>query len=82
MQEAVHGVTLEECQAALQNHSWNVQKAMHYLKVRTSGRTPRAPPPGLQNIPKHLTKRPSNRKRVEVNFLSGANLPFINWSLQ
>ncbi|XP_029686600.1 tyrosine kinase, non-receptor, 2b isoform X2 [Takifugu rubripes] len=33
VQEAVHGVTLEECQAALQNHSWNVQKATHYLKV-------------------------------------------------
>lgn len=33
VQEAVHGVTIEECQAALQNHSWNVQKAVHYLKV-------------------------------------------------
>lgn len=33
MQEAVHGVTIEECQVALQNHSWNVQKAVHYLKV-------------------------------------------------
>uniref|UniRef100_A0A8C1VZK5 Activated CDC42 kinase 1 n=1 Tax=Cyprinus carpio TaxID=7962 RepID=A0A8C1VZK5_CYPCA len=31
--EAVHGVTIEECQTALQNHSWNVQKAVHYLKV-------------------------------------------------
>uniref|UniRef100_A0AAQ5YYM1 Activated CDC42 kinase 1 n=1 Tax=Amphiprion ocellaris TaxID=80972 RepID=A0AAQ5YYM1_AMPOC len=31
--EAVHGVTIEECQAALQNHNWNVQKAVHYLKV-------------------------------------------------
>lgn len=61
MQEAVHGVTLEECQAALQNHSWNVQKAMHYLKVRA------APPPGPQNIPNHLIKRLSNRKCVEVN---------------
>uniref|UniRef100_A0A8C1RIP0 Activated CDC42 kinase 1 n=1 Tax=Cyprinus carpio TaxID=7962 RepID=A0A8C1RIP0_CYPCA len=30
---AVHGVTTEECQTALQNHSWNVQKAVHYLKV-------------------------------------------------
>lgn len=37
VQEAVHGVTLEECQAALQNHSWNVQKAVHYLKVSTRG---------------------------------------------
>lgn len=43
VQEAVHGVTLEECQAALQNHSWNVQKAVNYLKVRTS--TPH-PTPG------------------------------------
>uniref|UniRef100_A0A672Q2Z1 Activated CDC42 kinase 1 n=1 Tax=Sinocyclocheilus grahami TaxID=75366 RepID=A0A672Q2Z1_SINGR len=33
VQEAVHGVTLEECQTALQDHSWNVQKAVHYLKV-------------------------------------------------
>ncbi|XP_061098050.1 activated CDC42 kinase 1-like isoform X2 [Conger conger] len=33
VQEAVHGVTIEECQAALQNHSWNVQRAVHYLKV-------------------------------------------------
>ncbi|XP_055084262.1 activated CDC42 kinase 1-like isoform X2 [Periophthalmus magnuspinnatus] len=33
VQEAVHGVTIEECQAALHNHSWSVQKAVHYLKV-------------------------------------------------
>ncbi|KAK5859589.1 hypothetical protein PBY51_021136 [Eleginops maclovinus] len=33
VQDAVHGVTIEECQVALQNHSWNVQKAVHYLKV-------------------------------------------------
>ncbi|XP_056599824.1 tyrosine kinase, non-receptor, 2b isoform X3 [Triplophysa dalaica] len=33
VQEAVHGVTIEECQTALQNHSWNVQKAVQYLKV-------------------------------------------------
>lgn len=33
VQEVVHGVTLEECQAALQNHSWNVQKAVQSLKV-------------------------------------------------
>nr|XP_033506777.1 activated CDC42 kinase 1-like [Epinephelus lanceolatus] len=33
VQEAVHGVTIEECQAALQNHNWNVQKAIYYLKV-------------------------------------------------
>ncbi|XP_072297212.1 tyrosine kinase, non-receptor, 2b isoform X3 [Eucyclogobius newberryi] len=33
VQEAVHGVTTEECQAALENHSWNVQKAVQYLKV-------------------------------------------------
>uniref|UniRef100_A0A3B3BP64 Activated CDC42 kinase 1 n=2 Tax=Oryzias melastigma TaxID=30732 RepID=A0A3B3BP64_ORYME len=33
VQEAVHGVTLEECQAALQNHNWNVQKAVYSLKV-------------------------------------------------
>lgn len=33
VQEMVHGVTTEECQAALQNHAWNVQKATQYLKV-------------------------------------------------
>ncbi|XP_056276223.1 tyrosine kinase, non-receptor, 2b isoform X5 [Pseudoliparis swirei] len=33
VQEAVHGVTMDECQAALHNHSLNVQKAVHYLKV-------------------------------------------------
>ncbi|XP_077413974.1 tyrosine kinase, non-receptor, 2b isoform X2 [Vanacampus margaritifer] len=33
VQEAVHGVTLEECQTALHNHNWNIQKAVHYLKV-------------------------------------------------
>ncbi|KAM6948603.1 activated CDC42 kinase 1-like [Aplochiton taeniatus] len=33
VQEAVHGVTIEECQTTLQNHSWNIQKAVHYLKV-------------------------------------------------
>ncbi|CDQ56222.1 unnamed protein product [Oncorhynchus mykiss] len=33
VQEAVHGVTIEECHTALQNHNWNVQKAVHYLKV-------------------------------------------------
>lgn len=29
----VHGVTTEECQAALQSHAWSVQKAAQYLKV-------------------------------------------------
>ncbi|XP_054888669.1 tyrosine kinase, non-receptor, 2b [Poeciliopsis prolifica] len=33
VQEAVHGVTIAECQAALQSNSWDVQKAVHYLKV-------------------------------------------------
>ncbi|XP_055501508.1 tyrosine kinase, non-receptor, 2b isoform X3 [Leucoraja erinacea] len=33
VQENVHGVTMEECQTALQNHAWNVQKAIQYLKV-------------------------------------------------
>ncbi|XP_051943567.1 tyrosine kinase, non-receptor, 2b isoform X2 [Hippocampus zosterae] len=33
VQEAVHGVTIEECQTALQNHNWNIEKAVHYLKV-------------------------------------------------
>lgn len=35
VQEAVHGVTIEECQTALQNHNWNIEKAVHYLKVGT-----------------------------------------------
>ncbi|XP_015279101.1 PREDICTED: activated CDC42 kinase 1, partial [Gekko japonicus] len=33
VQETVHGVTTEECQTALQNHGWNLQKAIQYLKV-------------------------------------------------
>ncbi|XP_026229989.1 tyrosine kinase, non-receptor, 2b isoform X2 [Anabas testudineus] len=33
VQEAVHGVTIEECQAALRNHNWNIEKAVNYLKV-------------------------------------------------
>ncbi|XP_047223670.1 tyrosine kinase, non-receptor, 2b isoform X3 [Girardinichthys multiradiatus] len=33
VQEAVHGVTLAECEAALQNKNWDVQKAVHFLKV-------------------------------------------------
>ncbi|XP_060718106.1 activated CDC42 kinase 1 [Tachysurus vachellii] len=33
VQEAVHGVTVEECQTALQSHGWNIQKAIEYLKV-------------------------------------------------
>nr|XP_033814230.1 activated CDC42 kinase 1 isoform X3 [Geotrypetes seraphini] len=33
VQSTVHGVTTEECQTALQNHSWSVQKAVQYLKV-------------------------------------------------
>lgn len=40
VQEAVHGVTIEECRAALQNHNWSVQKAVHYLKVRAFITTP------------------------------------------
>ncbi|XP_050164119.1 activated CDC42 kinase 1 isoform X1 [Myiozetetes cayanensis] len=33
VQDMVHGVTTDECQAALQNHGWNVQRAIQYLKV-------------------------------------------------
>ncbi|XP_038134810.1 tyrosine kinase, non-receptor, 2b isoform X3 [Cyprinodon tularosa] len=33
VQEAVHGVTIAECQTALQNNNWDVQKAVNYLKV-------------------------------------------------
>uniref|UniRef100_A0AAY5EYF3 Activated CDC42 kinase 1 n=1 Tax=Electrophorus electricus TaxID=8005 RepID=A0AAY5EYF3_ELEEL len=32
-EQTVHGVTTEECREALHNHSWNVQKAVHHLKV-------------------------------------------------
>ncbi|CAB1317910.1 unnamed protein product [Coregonus sp. 'balchen'] len=31
VQEAVHGVTIEECQTALRNHDWDVQKAVEQL---------------------------------------------------
>ncbi|XP_029955147.1 activated CDC42 kinase 1 isoform X2 [Salarias fasciatus] len=33
VQGAVHGVTTEECQAALQRHNWNVPQAVNHLKV-------------------------------------------------
>ncbi|KAM9315613.1 activated CDC42 kinase 1 isoform 1-T1 [Gastrophryne carolinensis] len=33
VQDMVHGVTTDECQTALQNHGWNIQKAIQYLKV-------------------------------------------------
>ncbi|XP_030254617.1 activated CDC42 kinase 1 isoform X1 [Sparus aurata] len=33
VQGAVHGVTLEECKAALQGHNWNIPLAVNYLKV-------------------------------------------------
>uniref|UniRef100_A0A672Q9N9 Activated CDC42 kinase 1 n=1 Tax=Sinocyclocheilus grahami TaxID=75366 RepID=A0A672Q9N9_SINGR len=33
LQQAVHGVTVEECQTALQTHGWNAQEAVKYLKV-------------------------------------------------
>lgn len=55
VQEAVHGVTLEECQAALQNHSWNIQKAVNYLKVR--------PPPSQQDL-----TATTQRRRVSLLF--------------
>lgn len=34
VQGAVHGVTLEECKAALQGHNWNIPQAINHLKVR------------------------------------------------
>ncbi|XP_051267007.1 activated CDC42 kinase 1 isoform X1 [Dicentrarchus labrax] len=33
VQGAVHGVTLEECQAALQGHNWSIPQAINHLKV-------------------------------------------------
>ncbi|KAA8580561.1 hypothetical protein FQN60_013519, partial [Etheostoma spectabile] len=33
VQGSVHGVTLEECQAALQSHNWSVPQAIDHLKV-------------------------------------------------
>ncbi|KAM9337154.1 activated CDC42 kinase 1 [Symphorus nematophorus] len=33
VQGAVHGVTLEECKAALQSHNWSVPQAINHLKV-------------------------------------------------
>ena len=39
VQQAVHGVTVEECQTALQNQGWSVLQAEHYLKVPQLGYT-------------------------------------------
>ncbi|KAM9331628.1 activated CDC42 kinase 1 isoform 2-T2 [Pholidichthys leucotaenia] len=33
VQGAVHGVTMEECQAALQSHNWSIPQAVNHLKV-------------------------------------------------
>ncbi|XP_053268601.1 activated CDC42 kinase 1 [Pleuronectes platessa] len=33
VQAAVHGVTLEECQSALQGHNWRIPQAISHLKV-------------------------------------------------
>ncbi|XP_030613152.1 activated CDC42 kinase 1 isoform X2 [Archocentrus centrarchus] len=33
VQGAVHGVTIEECQAALQSHNWSISQAINHLKV-------------------------------------------------
>uniref|UniRef100_A0A087XL08 Activated CDC42 kinase 1 n=1 Tax=Poecilia formosa TaxID=48698 RepID=A0A087XL08_POEFO len=33
VQGAVHGVTTEECKAALQSHNWSVPQAVNFLKV-------------------------------------------------
>ncbi|XP_039982242.1 activated CDC42 kinase 1 [Xiphias gladius] len=33
VQGAVHGVTLEECKAALQSHNWSISQAITHLKV-------------------------------------------------
>ncbi|XP_068196199.1 tyrosine kinase, non-receptor, 2b isoform X2 [Antennarius striatus] len=33
VQEAVHGVTMDECQDALHSHGWSVPQAVHHLKV-------------------------------------------------
>ncbi|XP_071751582.1 activated CDC42 kinase 1 [Centroberyx gerrardi] len=33
VQGAVHGVTVEECQAALHSHNWNIPEAVRHLKV-------------------------------------------------
>lgn len=36
VQGAVHGVTIEECQAALQSHEWSIPQAINHLKVQLS----------------------------------------------
>lgn len=33
VQGAVHGVTTEECKAALQSYNWSIPQAVNYLKV-------------------------------------------------
>ena len=36
VQGAVHGVTMDECQAALQKHQWSILQAINFLKVHLS----------------------------------------------
>ncbi|XP_024610504.1 activated CDC42 kinase 1 isoform X14 [Neophocaena asiaeorientalis asiaeorientalis] len=48
LQAMVHGVTTEECQAALQSHSWSVQRAAQYLKHPSAPVCPTAPPSAPQ----------------------------------
>ncbi|XP_030616581.1 activated CDC42 kinase 1 isoform X11 [Delphinapterus leucas] len=48
LQAMVHGVTTEECQAALQSHSWSVQRAAQYLKHPLAPVCPTAPPSAPQ----------------------------------
>lgn len=68
VQEAVHGVTLEECQAALQNHSWNVQKAVHYLKVSTLS--------ALDS--QSFNERPSHEQEARGSKLAGRSKLLLN----
>lgn len=75
VQEAVHGVTIEECQTALQNHGWNVQKAVHSLKVRHAAEVDRTTeltyrlPHSVEIV--HGWKHPLN-KHISVSICIGA----------
>ena len=50
VQRQVHGVTQDECNAALSNNRWNVESAVRYLKVEQLFRLGIAPKERCQNL--------------------------------
>lgn len=88
----VHGVTTEECQAALQNHGWNVQRAIQYLKVRHGTAAAPTPAPAGVGAPPPPPPSPSSRPvplQVEQLFCLGLKsrvechrvLEMFDWNL-